>query len=394
MISLAFTVTYSFMKREDNVFFCDIHVHATSRFLECETAELHSMLYAEPCGEDLAAQIVRLRKGVDYVAEQWDVKPVFMRYFMTDATNQAEYIPEETDCAVSIIQQPPLDGNKVVLWVYFVRCSNIYNVKEKNAVVGSTTVVEHNGYKHLWNMGMCVPQGGSDYQTSELLNAYEAVLAERNLNIADHCQRTWFFVRDVDTNYAGLVVARRDNFTEQGLTSDTHYIASTGIGGSPAETKALVQLGCYALDGFQKEQIKYLYAPTHLNPTYEYGVTFERGTSIEFGDRKHVYISGTASINNKGEVVHVGNIEKQAERMCENVDTLLAEAGSGPADVMQVIVYLRDIADYKVAKEIVGYHYQGAPIVYTLAPVCRPQWLIEMECIAINEKGNPDFRPF
>lgn len=382
------------MKIEFNNYFSDIKVYASSRLMECETAELHSILYAELGEDGLAGLIKRLRKGVDYLAEHSNVKPVFMRYFMTDSTNQAEFVPEEIDCAVSIIQQPPLDGNKVVLWVYFVRCDNIHNIKETNAVVGSSTVMEHNGYQHLWNMGMCVNEGGSDSQTAELLDAYEEILAEKGMNIADHCQRTWFFVRDVDTNYAGLVKARRDNFTQQGLTSDTHYIASTGIGGSPVETKALVQLGCYALNGFDKEQIQYLYAPTHLNPTYEYGVTFERGTSIEFGDRKHVYISGTASINNKGEVVHVGDIQKQAERMCENVDTLLAEAGACSEDVMQVIVYLRDLADYNTAKDIVGKHYPLAPMVITLAPVCRPKWLIEMECIAVKENDNPKFRNF
>jgi alanine racemase len=80
-----------------------------------------------------------------------------------------------------------------------------------------------------------------------------------------------------------MVRARRENFQEQGLTENTHFIASTGIGGSPADTKALVQLGTYALVGFAPEQQRYLYAKTHLNPTYEYGVTFERGTTISYG---------------------------------------------------------------------------------------------------------------
>ncbi|MCF0209650.1 MAG: hypothetical protein HUK07_09360, partial [Bacteroidaceae bacterium] len=263
--------------------------------------------------------------------------------------------------------------------------NNVCASEEAATIVGKTTIFEHNGYKHLWNMSMRVPEGDSAFQTEKLLTAYEENLAEYGANIAENCQRTWFFVRDVDTNYAGLVKARRENFTAQGLTSDTHYIASTGIGGSPAETKALVQLDSYAVVGLEKEQVKYLYAPTHLNPTYEYGVTFERGTCINFGDRTHVYISGTASINNKGEVVHVGDISKQAERMCENVKTLLTEAEVEEENVMQVIVYLRDIADRKETEKIVSRHYPCVPIVYTLAPVCRPKWLIEMECIAVKE---------
>ena len=137
-----------------------------------------------------------------------------------------------------------------------------------------------------------------------------------------------------------MVKARKENFAEQGLTERTHYISSTGIGGLPADTRALVQMGTYALTGFEPSQQRYLYAPTHLNPTYEYGVTFERGTVMEYGDRAHVFLSGTASINNKGEVVHVGNIVKQTERMWENVGVLLEEGGASFDDVMQIIVYL------------------------------------------------------
>lgn len=356
-------------------------------------SEMHVILHVDPRGEQFPKQLERIYKGLEVLKTKsvaCDMKPVFMRYFLTDATNQAEYIRKEDCCAVSIIQQPPLDGSKVALWIYLVDSAHIYNdvsTSEDYAnIIGSTTVVEYGGYKHLWNMGMCVPEGDSAYQTEKLLLAYEENLAHYGANLADDCQRTWFFVRDVDTNYAGLVKARRENFIEQGLTSDTHYIASTGIGGSPADTKALVQMGCYAVVGLEKERIKYLYAPTHLNPTYEYGVTFERGTRIDFDDRSHVYISGTASINNKGQVVHVGDIEKQAERMCENVMTLLAEAEVEESDVMQIIVYLRDIADYDVARKVVGKRYPDTPIVYTLAPVCRPQWLIEMECIAVKTR--------
>ena len=191
-------------------------------------------------------------------------------------------------------------------------------------------------------MGMHEHKGDSAWQTESLLINYEETLQSFNATLADNCIRTWFFVRDVDTQYAGMVKARKENFAEQGLTEQTHYISSTGIGGLPADTRALVQMGTYALTGFEPSQQRYLYAPTHLNPTYEYGVTFERGTVMEYGDRAHVFLSGTASINNKGEVVHVGNIVKQTERMWENVGVLLEEGGASFDDVMQIIVYRAD----------------------------------------------------
>ena len=128
--------------------------------------------------------------------------------------------------------------------------------------------------------------------------------------------------------------------------------------------------------------MQYLYAPTHLNPTYEYGVSFERGTRMDYGDRRQVFISGTASIDNKGNVLHVGDIRKQTERMWENVEVLLNEAECSFEDVGQMIVYLRDTADYTVVNRMFEERFPGVPKVIVLAPVCRPGWLIEMECMA------------
>ena len=317
---------------------------------------------------------------------------IFKRYFLSDATNQAPIIREREKpgtemCSVSCIEQAPLDGSKVATWLYLVHDMQVENSD-------GLIVARHNGYSHLWKMGMCSSEGDSAQQTTNLLKGYEETLQRFDATLADNCIRTWFYVRDVDTQYAGMVRARRENFVEQGLTPDTHFIASTGIGGSPADTRALVQLGTYALVGFQPAQQRYLYAKTHLNSTYEYGVTFERGTLMEYGDRQHVYISGTASINNKGEVVHVGDIVRQTERMWENVGALLAEAGSGFDDIAHLIVYLRDISDYDIVRELFSQRFPEVPCVITLAPVCRPTWLIEMECVAIKEHQNPEFRDF
>jgi hypothetical protein len=138
--------------------------------------------------------------------------------------------------------------------------------------------------------------------------------------------RTWFFVQNVDVNYAGVVKARNEVFVTQNLTEKTHYIASTGIGGRHTDPAVLVQMDTYAVQGVSAEQVHFLYAPHHLNPTYEYGVSFERGTYVDYGDRRQVFISGTASINNKVRWCHPGDIRRQTERMWENVEALLKEA--------------------------------------------------------------------
>lgn len=357
---------------------------------EGKVEETHIMVHVESRGEMFEGQMNRIYEAEERIYDLEllsEAKVVFKRYFLSDSTNQQPLMRDEQDCAVSFIQQPPLDGSKIAVWIYLQKGTDVSN---RNGM----TVAEHNGYQHLWKMGLHDINGDSAQQTESLLVGYEQELKNFNATLADNCIRTWFFVRDVDTQYAGMVKARRENFIEQGLTENTHYIASTGIGGLPADTRALVQLGTYAITGFEPAQQRYLYAPSHLNPTYEYGVTFERGTLMEYGDRSHVFISGTASINNKGEVMHIGNIIKQTERMWENVEKLLEEAGTTYDDVMQIIVYLRDTADYSTVKAMFDKRFPDTPTVITLAPVCRPTWLIEMECIAVSPNSNDKYREF
>lgn len=359
-------------------------------------AEWHVILHVEPRGELFGGQLTRIYSAERRLTDEGEcagATPVMKRYFLSDSTNQVPLMREEgrgkreEGCSVSYIQQPPLDGSKVAVWLYLQQGTEVRND-------GDLVLTDHNGYRHLWKMGMTKSQGISFTQTTDLLNEYEDTLARYDATLADNCIRTWFFVRDVDTQYEGMVKARLANFIDQGLTPQTHYIASTGIQGLPADTRALIQLGTYAITGLEPEQQRYLYALDHLNRTIEYGVTFERGTLVEYGDRGHAWISGTASINDKGEVVHVGDIVRQTQRMWENVEALLAEAEMTMADCAQIIVYLRDVSDYDTVKKMFAEQYPDIPTVFTLAPVCRPTWLIEMECVGIAERNLPKYRKF
>ena len=314
---------------------------------------------------------------------------VLKRFFLSDAANQAAHLQamliESSDGAVSIVEQPPLDGTKIALWVYLQR-----GVQTRVLPHGDYEV-SHNGYRHLWTGSNWNKASKSEYQMRLLFNDYIMRLSEQECRLADNCIRTWIFVQNVDVNYAGVVKARNEVFHTQNLTSETHFIASTGIAGRHADPEVMVQFDAYAIEGIRPEQIHYLYAPTHLNPTYEYGVSFERGTYVDYGDRRQVFISGTASINNKGEIVHPGDVRKQTLRMWENVETLLAEAECTYEHVGHMIVYLRDMADYTVVKEMYDERFPTTPKVYLLAPVCRPGWLIEMECMAVKAIANDEF---
>jgi enamine deaminase RidA (YjgF/YER057c/UK114 family) len=191
-----------------------------------------------------------------------------------------------------------------------------------------------------------------------------------------------------------VVRARNQVFFTQGLTQHTHFIASTGIGGRQQDPNVLAQMDNYAVAGIKEEQVHYLYAPTHLNRTSDYGVSFERGTYIDYGDRRHVFISGTASINNKGEIMFAKDVEKQTRRMWENVEALLKEADCTYDDVCEMVVYLRDVADYELVRSLYEERFPQKPYVIVHAAVCRPGWLVEMECMAVKKMENNNYDTF
>ena len=319
-----------------------------------------------------------------------DTQAVFKRYFLSDAANQADdiVVADMTDCAKSIIQQAPLDGTKVALWVYLM--SGVQTRLSESGLYE----VKHGVYRHLWNASAHNLAANSEYQMRLLFNEYVMQLAEEGCKLADNCIRTWLFVNDIDLNYGGVVRARNQVFFTQGLTVHTHFIASTGIGGRQQDPNVLAQMDNYAIDGIKENQTKYLYAPTHLNRTSDYGVSFERGSYVDYGDRRHIFISGTASINNKGEILHPKDVVKQTQRVWENVEALLKEADSSFDDVMAMIVYIRDVADYEMVRDLYAKRFADKPVIIVHAPVCRPGWLVEMECMAVKQITNTEFAPF
>jgi enamine deaminase RidA (YjgF/YER057c/UK114 family) len=252
----------------------------------------------------------------------------------------------------------------------------------------------HNGYTHLWTGSLLCSGEDSRTQMAAAFRELERQLRQNGLNVADDTLRTWILVRDVDTNYAGVVEGRKDYFETVGLTPATHFIASTGIEGRAPEWRNLVLMDAYTVGGLREGQKHYLKASDHLSPTAVYGVTFERGTAVTYGDRRQIYISGTASIDARGKIVHPGDPAAQTGRMLENVAALLAEAGAGLSDIAMAIVYLRDPADYPCVRQYLEEACPGLDALYVHAPVCRPAWLVEMECIALTADGDKAFPAF
>lgn len=301
--------------------------------------------------------------------------PCFRRIFLSDGMT-SQGIGFKMDAPTSFIVQPPLEGEPFAAWLWY---------ENETTATYQTGIVPENSI-----------EGDSEAQMREILEIYAGTLAADGLTLADDSLRTWIFVRDIDDNYAGAVKARREFFERAGLTPQTHYIASTGIAGSVADDRVKVIMdACSALsDGSPQQggclrspgrpEVRYLHAPEHLNPTHEYGVTFERGTELRYGNFSRILISGTASIDNRGEVLHIGDAAKQCERMLLNIDALLKDAGAVMDDIASALVYIREVSDAPAVRKVLERRLPQLNYILLLAPVCRPAWLVEMECVALK----------
>ena len=352
--------------------------------------EYHIIFEQTDCLDDYTIQLQDLLKAYNQCVGELPGNPtaVFRRYFLSDVTNQTALLMEEERsnpyCALSIVQQAPMNGTKIALWAW------LQTGVQTQVLPSNLFEARHGNYRQLFGANLCNRAANSEYQTRLIFRDYIMQLTDAKCTLAANCIRTWIFVQNVDVNYPGVVKARKEVFATQNLTENTHFIASTAIEGRYQDTNVFVTMDTYAVSGIGQEQIQYLYAPDHLSRTYEYGVTFERGVAITYGDRRHVFVSGTASIDRYGEIVHPGNVIKQSERMIENITALLNEAGADLNDIMQAIVYIRDTADFACVEQYMKTNHPDIPYLIVRAPVCRPGWLVEIECIAVVAVDEPE----
>lgn len=129
-----------------------------------------------------------------------------------------------------------------------------------------------------------------------------------------------------------------------------------------------------------------------LNEAYAYAKpsSFSRGMRIDLNGIVILLISGTASIDENGNSIHIGDFRAQTRRTFENITALLESEGATWKDIVRTTCYLRDIErDYAAFNEerTAFYEEQGLePLPASTgiqAILCRPELLIEIEAIAM-----------
>jgi enamine deaminase RidA (YjgF/YER057c/UK114 family) len=371
----------------------------------CE--EFFLVLRTQP-GIDFAQGLRELEEGYSSVLGHAGLSgesAVFSRIFVSDFVNQEQQLGSSVlvkrlrNGALSIIEEKPVSGGQLSLFSYHIR-NRTHATGASQSHHAADDYCNTNLYKGK-NYSLLLTANYSDgevfdayRQTGAIFKRLQATIEQNGMRLLDNTIRTWVYVGDVDNHYKNMVRARREYFTAQGLTGKTRYLASTGIEGTSLSPERIVSVDSLSIGGLRPEQIVRMEAPTNLSPTIIYGVTFERGLRVRFGDRSHLYISGTASIDNKGEVKFPGDVVRQTRRTLENLRALLEAQHATIRDMAYLIVYVRNFHEWGLVQEVLHEEIGDAvPIISVAAKVCRPAWLFELEGVAVIPDKN-EFPPF
>lgn len=355
---------------------------------------------SEPNGS-LQDQLVQVEKAYSAAVDELGIKmdsAVWRRFFLSDPSNQYAFLEEhplaskDADCAVSLLGQTPQDGEKVALLAY-----HIGKTAQRGSKLSEKRYELQRGeLRHQWCTKFSAPdEGNAHKQTVAIFEQFIARLDTMASTLLDNAVRTWVYVRDVDHNYAGVVTGRNEVFAREGLTKETHYIASTGIEARFGKINARVFMDTYSTGGLMAEQMEFLHADAYLGRRDDYGVCFERASAVAYRDRKHVFISGTASIGPDGEIIHRYDVLAQLKRALENVSGLLKSADAQMDDMVYWIVYIRDSGDARIVRDaLIQELGPDVPVMLVSGAVCRQGWLIELEGVAILDQVAPVLPPF
>lgn len=131
-----------------------------------------------------------------------------------------------------------------------------------------------------------------------------------------------------------------------------------------------------------------------LNEAYDYPskVSFVRGMRVELDSCTMLFISGTASVDEKGKSIHPGDVKAQTRRAFTNIKALLESEDADWHDIVRTTCYLADFRDYDDFNEVRNAFYEEEglnPLPASTcieARICRPELLVEIEAIAMIPK--------
>jgi enamine deaminase RidA (YjgF/YER057c/UK114 family) len=215
----------------------------------------------------------------------------------------------------------------------------------------------------------------------------------KNVGFKANCiTRTWFYLNDIAENYKEFNALRREFFNELGIdySDESNYLpASTCIEGKGAVSQ-YCSMNFYCTDTESEVEIRRIYNREQNEAngsTYLFKPTFSRAVSLTYSNFIEMQISGTASINEKGESVFLNNPYEQIKKTLKNVNNLLRSEGMNFGDIVFSTCFFKDAAYFTFFQSILEeMKLDQFPFVCVVSNICREDLLFEIDAIAAKHK--------
>jgi enamine deaminase RidA (YjgF/YER057c/UK114 family) len=315
-----------------------------------------------------------------------------------------EICPQIFYGGITIVPQAPASGAVIALELWAVG---------GNCLVNSTATVEFDEMRWFF--------GGSFRPYWTIIGAYNRAfnafgqltqVLEKNHFQVDQLLRTWIYqgnllMHEGETQrYKELNRARTDYFEETQFIKEylpenyegTVYPASTGIGADDFD----VVISAVALDTKRKDVIAVPLENPNQTSAFDYGAVyspqspkFSRAMAVAAGNECIIFVSGTASITDS-ESRHIEDPVKQTEQTLDNIAALIdgenlsrhgiSGIACGLGNLECVRVYVKRPSEFTAIRQACERRLPTVPIVYTIADVCRPELLVEIEGVALAKR--------
>lgn len=291
---------------------------------------------------------------------------------------------------LSYVSQPPLNA-ALILEVHSYKQDEDDRITYRHYSGFPYVVLENADGRFLFAGGFHgdVISYGILQQSEEVFHLADDVLRREGFPI-NSIIRQWNYIEQItafegqDQHYQMFNNVRSDFYGKTDWV--TGYPAATGIGANlggilvDIDAAVFTSANCFATPIDNKLQIAaHAYSEEVLEVAGKQKTTpkFERAKSMTFGQRKVIYISGTAAIRGEETLIGVG-LERQLHITMENIDQLI-----DGAKLEMLRVYLKDMSFYEEARQLLDNYRLNIPISYMWADVCRDELLIEIEGIAV-----------
>jgi enamine deaminase RidA (YjgF/YER057c/UK114 family) len=238
----------------------------------------------------------------------------------------------------------------------------------------------------------CVSGGGRGdvtQQSSRMFRDAAQILAAHGFPYRK-VVRTWIYLRRILDWYDEFNRVRTSFHKAHGIlgNAEAPFAASTSIQGAVDSGECVMDVLAARVHDGANAQLRPLHRSRRQGRAMAYGSGFSRGMVMTLDGRRSVWVSGTASIDERGGSLHIGSRDAQVVETLLNVAALVETEGAGLRDVCSGIVYCKDAATYERYLEVVRLlDLEFLPLIPVLADLCREELLVEIEAVVAVPQG-------